>query len=159
MKKIFVIVAFLFSATYIQADNSEKIKGNLYSRKFSAHTRYVIDAQRGNIDIKTSARAFFMPIKDNRSFNLEPELLYSDSLLTMEPGTRYSLDIKSDSPRYFATLKSVDAEKQRATLQVDDMKAVISLYLTLDLSKEIVDLKKARITLLRVGGVTLDVKK
>ena len=88
-----------------------------------------------------------MPINDTRTFNLDPENLISDVVREMEPGTKYSLDIKSESPRYEATIVKIDRDKNRATVAVKDRKRVIDLTLVLDLSGEHVNLKKASIKL------------
>ena len=159
MKMFKTILTLLICIGPLKATATEKIKGDLYSRKFSAHTHYVIDSEAGFIGVYTKARAFLMPINDTRTFNLDPENLISDVVREMEPGTKYSLDIKSESPRYEATIVKIDRDKNRATVAVKDRKRVIDLVLVLDLSGEHVNLKKASIKLLRVGGVTLNVKR
>ena len=58
-----------------------------------------------------------------------------------------------------AKLKGVDLDKQIATIKVTDKKQVIKLTLNLDLSKEVIDIKNANITLLKVGGIQLPVYK
>ena len=157
MRLLSILLATIVSFYSLTASASEKVKGDLYSRKFSAHTHYVIDQEAGFIGVYTNARALFMPIKDTRTFNVEPEYLLSDVIKDLEVGEKYSLDIKSDSPRYEAKLISIDHDKNKATVHAKDHKGVIDLYLVLDLSKEVVDIKGARITLLKVGGVSLDV--
>ena len=154
-----IILTTIVSFYSLTAFASEKVKGDLYSRKFSAHTHYVIDQEAGFIGVYTNARAFFMPIKDTRTFTVEPEYLLSDVIKDLEVGKKFSLDNKNDSPRYEAKLISIDHDKNRATVHVRDHKAVIDLYMVLDLAKEVVDLKSARITLLKVGGVRLDVDR
>lgn len=159
MRLITLALTMILTLTTQASHGAQTVRGDLYSKKFSAHSSYVINQSLGKINISTKARAFFVPIKDNRSFVLDPDFLLSDVLKDMEPGTSYSLDINSDWPRYEATLKSVDIEKELATVKISDKKAVIDLFLVLDLSGEVVDLKHAKITLLRVGGITLDVNK
>ena len=159
MRLVRFFLASLLTLSSFQSLASEKIEGDLYSRRFSAHTHYVIDQEKGFIGVYTKAKAFLMPIKDNRTFTVDPENLLSEVIKDMEPGTKYSLDIKSESPRYEATIISVDPEKNQAVVKVKDYNDVIDLSMVLDLSAEVVNLKSTRIKLLRVGGVTLDVSR
>ena len=62
MKKPFkTILTLLICLGPLKATATEKIKGDLYSRKFSAHTHYVIDSEAGFIESTPKLEPFICP--------------------------------------------------------------------------------------------------
>ena len=159
MRKLFVSIFGLLLCSSLFAFDSKDVSGVLTSKKFKATSNYIVKQSDGFIGVYTSAKAGLIPVKDNREFTVDPDILLSEVFKNLEVGSKHSMEYGSEEPRYVATIKEIDLENETAVIKVNDRNRVIDLLLTVTLKNEVVDLERAKIKLLRVGGVTLDVRK
>ena len=135
------------------------IKNTLISRKgIKAETLVSTDTLLGRILMETKAKLAFYTHKDTREFYLDPKLLLSKNIRKLDIGAKFSLDIRTDTPRYSATLVRRNGDK--ALIEIRDSKKTLDIDLNADLSGPYILFRSGKIYLRKVfGGTTLSMEE
>ena len=150
-----ILGATAFSSSALSQE-AEVINGKMVANKYGASTKYTNDPNEGFIGFYTKAKVVFYKINDKREFHVDPSFLESDTFSTFSVGDVFSLDIRTDEPRYTATLTELYDDE--AMLEIRDSQSVIDIDIAVDLRGEYIDFIDGVIYLRKVGG-TLNIKQ
>ena len=149
--KTMTILMALLSAVEVYAYQYE---GRMVADRFGAETKYKLDSEAGFIGFYTKANVLFCNVDDTRRFFVEPSFLESATFRGFVVGETYSLDIRTDTPRY--TAKLIALSEAEAKLEVRDANKVLDIDLVVNLEEEYVDFTSGVIFLRKVANMTLN---
>ena len=157
MTILMAVVALSVSITGAYAQDQGGVEGVMYANKYGAKTNYTIDYNEGFIGFYTKAKVVFYKVDDTREFYVDPGFMNVESWLDFEVGDVFSLDIRTDNPRY--TAKLVELAADEAKLEIRDSRKVVDIDMIVDLRGDMIDFVEGVIYLRKAAGTTLKISE